>query len=563
MFNKLTITQKFIFIASLLCSAIVLLSVLNTVRLSIMAEHIASIKDTDIPLTKKVSKLTEHQLEQEVYFEKAFRYAMMGLDNHHNQTSFDYAVKQFNFHDSNVRKELRDSLLFINNHQSSNKEQSIKPELLSLLQQLKTIESHHTQWSKDSNKAMTLLMQQQMAQAEQLSVKVEKQAEVLAKEVVNALQVIENFTAHAIDQLHDEEQKIIQDGIVLTIAALLIAAIVLWLMNKSLSEQLLLMAESVNSLSQGKLKEKVSSKNVSKDLAVILNNINSLKEKLRNTMRNIQSSSDGLTHNSEQMNNLSSQVLSNIEQQECEISMLASALEEMGATSMDIATNAEQTQAATTGVSAFTSSSKADMDDAMSSMKKLMVSNNKVADNIVNLEQQGQKITSVLDVIQGIAEQTNLLALNAAIEAARAGEQGRGFAVVADEVRTLAQRTQQATAEIENMISAFNNETSSAVVAMHDSQDQAKVMINTAEKSNENLTEISNTIDQINDMTMQIASAAEEQAVTVKEVVVNLHSVSDLSRNNVDSSAQVSQQSEEISGVSQYLRNDIAFFQIK
>ena len=208
--------------------------------------------------------------------------------------------------------------------------------------------------------------------------------------------------------------------------------------------------------------------------------------------------------------------------------------------------NAEQTQVATTGVSTFTLSSKADMGNAMCSMQQLMSSNDKVADNIVNLEQQGQQITSVLDVIQGIAEQTNLLALNAAIEAARAGEQGRGFAVVADEVRTLAQRTQQATAEMESMISAFNNETSSAVSAMHCSQEQARVMIDTAEKSNENLTEISNTIDQINDMTMQIASAAEEQAVTVQEVVVNLHSVSDLSRNNVDSSAQVSQQSSEL-----------------
>ena len=562
MFNKFTITQKFIFISGVLCSAIILLSVLNVIRLAIMADHIENIKETDIPLTKKITKLTEHQLEQEIYFEKAFRYAA-ALDRNNNKTKFESAIKRFNLHDNKVNLYVSNSLVLIEKQQLSDLEQSLNQELSFLHQQLTTIKIQHSQWSTNSRRVLSLLTQGKIEQAEQLSVDVDEGAELLTQEVIAALKKIENLTEHAIIELKAEEQNIIRDGIALTIAALLIAAAILWLLNKSLSVQLSLMATSVSNLSLGKLTERISSKNISKDLAIIVDNINALKSKLQGTMQHIHNSSMDLNHNSDQMNNLTSQVLANIEQQESEISMLASALEEMGATSTNIAQNAEQTQSATEGVSTFTTNSKTDMDNAMSSMQQLMTSNNKVADNIVNLEQQGQKITSVLDVIQGIAEQTNLLALNAAIEAARAGEQGRGFAVVADEVRTLAQRTQQATAEIEKMISAFNSETSAAVIAMHDSQDQAKIMIDTAEKSNENLTEISNSIVQINDMTMQIASAAEEQAVTVREVVVNLHSVSDLSVNNVDSSSQVSQQSAEIANVSESLQNDIAFFQLK
>ena len=202
------------------------------------------------------------------------------------------------------------------------------------------------------------------------------------------------------------------------------------------------------------------------------------------------------------------------------------------------------------------------MNEAISSMSQLNSSIETSSENITALDHHGQKIASVLDVIKSIADQTNLLALNAAIEAARAGEQGRGFAVVADEVRTLAQRTQESTTEIEEMINAFQKETVSAVSAMKTSKQFAQSMLDTANKSQSNLLEITHSVNNINDMTMQIASAAEEQAVTVNELNKNLTSLSELSDSNVNSSSQVSVASEQISNVAKQLKIEISYFNV-
>jgi methyl-accepting chemotaxis protein len=204
-------------------------------------------------------------------------------------------------------------------------------------------------------------------------------------------------------------------------------------------------------------------------------------------------------------------------------------MEEMGATSTEIAKNAETTQTLTVNLTEFSSVCQNDMGHAVSSMSDLANGLNDGTNKILTLEEHGKKIGSVLDVIKSIADQTNLLALNAAIEAARAGEQERGFSVVADEVRTLAKRTQDSAIEIEAMITAFKNEITGAVKSMGISQEHAKAMLLTAQKSSNNLIEISSTINNVNGMTIQIASAAEEQSAVVEEINRNIHSVNELS----------------------------------
>ena len=176
------------------------------------------------------------------------------------------------------------------------------------------------------------------------------------------------------------------------------------------------------------------------------------------------------------------------------------------------------------------------------------------------LKEQSEQINNVVEVIRSVSDQTNLLALNAAIEAARAGEQGRGFAVVADEVRTLAQRTQESTTEIEAMITAFKGETRDAVKMMDESQGYAEAMLVTAQNSNDNLTEISSSIVDVNGMTLQIASAAEEQAAVVHEINQNLHAVNDLSGKNLNASSQVSEASEEIETISKRVLDEVSYF---
>ena len=178
------------------------------------------------------------------------------------------------------------------------------------------------------------------------------------------------------------------------------------------------------------------------------------------------------------------------------------------------------------------------------------------------MQADAQRITEILGVIGAIAGQTNLLALNAAIEAARAGEQGRGFAVVADEVRALAHRTQQSTEEIEQMIGGIRHDTDEAVTAMHSSNSLASATLDVARSAGEALEEITLSISQINERNLMIASASEQQAQVAREVDRNLIGIRDLSQQVLDGARHTDIAGQELSRMAVALNGSVARFSL-
>jgi len=259
-----------------------------------------------------------------------------------------------------------------------------------------------------------------------------------------------------------------------------------------------------------------------------------LEARLRTVIGRIRESSAKLAGMSRQTTASMEQTRQGVGQQHNETDQLAAALNEMAATSQEVARNTAAAANAARQADSETQAGREVVNQAIDAIDHLAQEVVSAADVVHRLEAESGKIGTVLDVIRGIAEQTNLLALNAAIEAARAGEQGRGFAVVADEVRSLASRTQQATQEIQQMIGRLQGGANEAVRVMEQSRSKAQVSVQEAARVGTSLATIAHAVDTINDMNTQIASAAEEQSAVTETLNRNVTTISQLSNKTAE-----------------------------
>ena len=246
-----------------------------------------------------------------------------------------------------------------------------------------------------------------------------------------------------------------------------------------------------------------------------------------------------------------------------ESDMVATAVTEMGIVAGEIANNARLTKERTDEASVKALEGKEKLDGTVVNINELSAQLINAGEEIVQLQEKSNGITSVLEVIKGIADQTNLLALNAAIEAARAGEQGRGFAVVADEVRTLAIRTQDSTAEITNIINELQVTTSEIVNTVGICKAQGLNSVTQAQETEEVLNEIITDVNAIAEMTVLVATAVEQQSIVVKEVDENIIRIRDIGEQVASDSQENSIASDDVAALASELHQEASIFKIK
>ncbi|WP_010176568.1 methyl-accepting chemotaxis protein [Pseudomonas sp. PAMC 25886] len=334
-----------------------------------------------------------------------------------------------------------------------------------------------------------------------------------------------------------------------------------WLLTRSIVGPLNHAVRAAENVAQGDLTQTVE---VTGDDEVtrLLVALQTMQGSLRSTLQLIRQSAGQMAASATDLNGITDQSSRSLQKQTAEIEQAATAVNEMTSAADEVARNAVSTSESTRLSNETARDGQQRVGETVSAIQALSTNIGETSSLVQNLADQSRDIGKVLDVIRSIAEQTNLLALNAAIEAARAGESGRGFAVVADEVRALAHRTQQSTLEIDQMVSAMRTGSSEALTSMQSSTQRASETLVLAEGAGGALSQITDSIDQIHQRNLVIASAAEEQAQVAKEVDRNIVNIRDLSAQSSSGAGQINGSSHELARLAVSLNEAVARFQL-
>jgi len=292
------------------------------------------------------------------------------------------------------------------------------------------------------------------------------------------------------------------------------------------------------------------------------NSLNQMLEQFHQGIVEVSESTEQIATATEETSIISSQTQENINQQQVSTEQVATAINELTSTVQEVTKNIAQTADAAHKAYDETNSGDQIVKQAISGILSFVEQKNDAAESIQQPVPASRSTASVGDVLKSIADQTNLLALNAAIEAARAGEQGRGFAVVADEVRNLAGKTQESTEEINQMVERLQSSARSSVNLMNQNKSQIQNVIDTAQQAGSSLSNISSAVNEINDMSTQIATAAEEQVSVTEEINQNLVRINTMATQTAEGSEQTSMASQDLAELAVKMKSLVSRFKI-
>ncbi len=346
-----------------------------------------------------------------------------------------------------------------------------------------------------------------------------------------------------------------------TVVALILGVLAAWIITRQITVPLGQTLVAVERVASGDLTHNLSVDRRD-ELGQLQGSIQRMTVELRQLISGIGEGVTQIASAAEELSAVTEQTSAGVNSQKVETDQVATAMHEMTATVQEVARNAEEASEAAVAADLQAREGDKVVNEAIAQIERLATEVGHSTEAMAELKRESDKIGSVLDVIKSVAQQTNLLALNAAIEAARAGEAGRGFAVVADEVRSLAQRTQKSTEEIEELISGLQNGTRQVATIMDNSRELTVSSVELTRRAGTSLESITRTVSAIQSMNQQIAAAAEEQSATAEEINRSVLNVRDVSEQTSAASEETAASSVELARLGSHLQALVGRFRV-
>ena len=385
-----------------------------------------------------------------------------------------------------------------------------------------------------------------------------------ATKLTMTLREINDRIGVAMEKSNDQAyQSAKQLSVAIGLVTLIFVVLVAWYLTQQIKQPVNKLLELVGKVAAGDLAANLDLKWFNNDeLGKLAKGFGEMQGNLRNLVSEVSGSVVQLSSAAEEISAVARQSASNMNNQQHELNQLATAMNEMQATVQEVSRNTSDAASAATQVSSSAELGANTVNDSIKRIEQVAGAIESTAVVIRQLGDDSRNIGMVLEVIRGIAEQTNLLALNAAIEAARAGEQGRGFAVVADEVRTLAKRTQDSTSQINTIIAELQQRAEQAGTTMQQSQEMMNSTVSTAREAGLSISEISNSVESISHMNIQIATATEEQGAVSEELNRNVVNISHASEEVAAGATQMAQACNDLNHLATQLQEMVRRFRV-
>jgi methyl-accepting chemotaxis protein len=527
-----------------------------------IGKELEAIAEEDNPLTEKLAAITTHQLEQEIQFERALHYGSILGHKANTETAetaesaesaesagntgnarerFDQAVAAFDGGTERVEKEIHEAEA-IATATAAHLSGEAAAEFTKVNKSLKGIEAQHKLFIEHAHKVFATYLEGRIQEAEEQAKAVGQEEEGMTHELEALQTQIGKFTEESAKAAEAHEHTAIGILIVLAVVSIAIGMVFSWFFSEALIQGV----RKAIVTASGDLTAEIEVDS-SDEIGELLEAMNGMRGKLLDMVSSMSDITAQLSTASEEMSTVTRQTSEALRDQRSETEMVATAIHEMSATAKEVAANIAHTATASGEANEQTIGGSKIVGKSIEQINRLAKQIDSSSAAIAAVEDHSKAISGVLDVIKGVAEQTNLLALNAAIEAARAGEQGRGFAVVADEVRTLAGRTQASTEEINETIEKLQGGSHQAVSAMEQSRQEMQSAVELATKTGEALEAIADAVHKIDEMATQIAGASEEQGAVSEEINQNITRINDMSSQTAAGAEDTATASEDLS----------------